>query len=465
MDNFYAEFQDIEMEFWDLELKGIKCWHVIRNSFFVEVYDELVQMEDRHPDQMMKMSLLKKIKFGIGFIMNSILNNPRWRLKTGKEYFVLCTPRKLRYKGEYIYPIIEAALKILDGHYNYIERPNHFVHVKDNHKKNVAYSDYIELKRARNQFLKRYYISDLEKEKIKKITDVFNETFNIRLNQEKIYQNVNDSLTGILTYYYEYGKILDRLQPQYVLEVVHYENAEFALTKAAHERNIQVIELQHGIMGKGHIAYNFKVADEYTPDKLLVFGEYWKESTNYPGKMVAVGYPYLEEQTNDSIMKKNGRTILFVSQGPIAKDLIKLALQLECHLNEKGLQYKLIYKLHPNECQVWRSRYPELVNSKLEVIDNDEKNLYDLFKMTDYQIGVSSTALLEGLAFGLKTIILKAPTCDYFEELIEKEYMLLVECFEDVVSIISDTENSAKDIEFLWKFNSFENLRKELTVY
>lgn len=465
MKSICEQFQDVEAHFWNLELKGVKCWHIIRNSFYMEVYDEIEQMGKRHPDQMMKISFLNKIKLGIAFMVNSILNNPSLRLKKGKEYLILCTPRKQRYKGKYIYPIIEPALNILDGHYNYIERPNHFVHIKDNRKENVAYSDYIELKRAKNQYIKKYYMDDIDKKKVSKIIDILNERFDIALNKDRLYKITNERLTGFLTYYYEYGKILDELQPQYVLEVVHYENAELALTKAAHERNIQVIELQHGTMGQGHIAYNFKSADEYTPDKLLLFGEYWKESTNYPGKMLAVGYPYLEEQISDLPVKKKNKTILFISQGPIAKDLIKLALKLENYIIESKLQYKLIYKLHPNEYQTWKTRYPELLNSNIEVIDNNEKNLYDLFRMSSYQIGVSSTALLEGMAFGLKTIILKAPSYDYFEKLIEKEYMVLVEDLRDVVSIILNHSNSMISVEQLWKSNSFENLKKELTMF
>ena len=47
----------------------------------------------------------------------------------------------------------------------------------------------------------------------------------------------------------------------------------------------------------------------------------------------------------------------------------------------------------------------------------------------------------------------------------KKEYMVLVEGLEDVVSIIFDDHSDIKREERLWKSDSYENLKKELMIF
>lgn len=50
--------------------------------------------------------------------------------------------------------------------------------------------------------------------------------------------------------------------------------------------------------------------------------------------------------------------------------------------------------------------YPDLEQSGIEVIDNYKTELYYLFAISTYQVGaLSSTAIFEGLYFGLQTFI------------------------------------------------------------
>ena len=51
-------------------------------------------------------------------------------------------------------------------------------------------------------------------------------------------------------------------------------------------------------------------------------------------------------------------------------------------------------KLHPGEYETWRKNYPWLEkNKKIRIIDSLEHNIYECFAMSDYQVGVSSTAI------------------------------------------------------------------------
>lgn len=457
-------FQEIELQFKDLKIRETEVWHVIRMHIYNAVIEECENPGEAHPDEAIEMSKGTKLKSGIQFLGNALWHHPRCRLKKGKDWLIVCTPRKIAYKGTYIYPIIEPALRILKGNFNYVERPNHFRHIKDEHTKCVAYSDGIELIRAVNQITGKYRMNEEEKKKINSILDVVDTEFQIKLNRTKLNTRIQECMTGFFTYYKAYGKILDRIKPKYVMEVVHYENAELALTKAAHERGIQVVELQHGIMGPMHISYNLKYTDEYLPDKLIGFGDYWKDCTSYPGEMISVGYPYLEECVEQLQRGEKRKNILFISQGPIAKDLIKLALELEKYFTENQCDYQIIYKLHPNEYSTWKNLYPELQKSGIQVIDNNEKSLYEYFADAFCQIGVFSTALYEGVAFGLKTIIVKAFSYERVQDLIDGNYAVLVEGVEETIAAIEDENIGKYEVDSFWKKHAMENMRRVLTT-
>jgi len=55
-----------------------------------------------------------------------------------------------------------------------------------------------------------------------------------------------------------YSKVIKRIKPKLILEVVSYSESRYAVNHIASKFNIPTVELQHGTMGKYHIAYNFK---------------------------------------------------------------------------------------------------------------------------------------------------------------------------------------------------------------
>jgi hypothetical protein len=71
--------------------------------------------------------------------------------------------------------------------------------------------------------------------------------------------------------------------------------------------------------------------------------------------------------------------------------------------------YTIYYKLRPEEYSGWKERYPTEFQHvpNLRVIDSDAVPLYDYFARCRWQVGINSTALYEGLGFGLTTFVLK----------------------------------------------------------
>lgn len=239
--------------------------------------------------------------------------------------------------------------------------------------------------------------------------------------------------------YYElnykiYKKILEKIRPKVVIEVVSYILNKLALNQAAYDIGILIIELQHGTKGQSHIAYNFKekMKLDTFPQYIFTFGDYWKENTRFPinlENVKSVGWPFFEKQnikfynfTNDNDNDKI--SILFISQGTIGELLSQLAVQLAEFLDLD--KYELIYKLHPGEYDEWEKRYPWLLVNGITVIDNNDKNMHYYFANANIQIGVYSTAIYEGLGYGLKTYILTYPGHEQLSELYENGYAVNV---------------------------------------
>lgn len=57
--------------------------------------------------------------------------------------------------------------------------------------------------------------------------------------------------------YLHYDRMLNRIRPKVIIEVVSYSLPKLIVNDIAKKMNIPTIELQHGTMGKYHIAYNF----------------------------------------------------------------------------------------------------------------------------------------------------------------------------------------------------------------
>lgn len=233
-----------------------------------------------------------------------------------------------------------------------------------------------------------------------------------------------------------YEKILNKCKPKVILEVVSYNRDQMIVNELAKKQGIPTLELQHGTMGRYHIAYNYSGKKDFPqfPDKVLLFSKYWKNVTRLPQKdenILVTGYPYMEEMVRKYKTNKKPKknTILFISQKPIGRDLSKFAVALLDKLKREKEEYRIIYKLHPAECPSWEEDLPELytMRNEIEVISDSSVGIYQLFSESTTQIGVYSTAIFEGLAFGLKTYILDAPGKEYMQDLYQKGYAQLVE--------------------------------------
>ena len=177
-------------------------------------------------------------------------------------------------------------------------------------------------------------------------------------------------------------------------------------------------------------------------------------------KLIIAGFPYFENKLKELLKnsRKNSKKedILFISQGTIGKELSKLAIKLDKLINHE--KYNIIYKLHPGEYYRWEDEYPWLKNSNIEIIDNSKYDIYYYFSRCNFQVGVYSTAIFEGLGFDLKTFIYKIYGYKHMKDLYENNYAQLVASADDIINKLNSGEENIINKEFFWKSNSLKNI-------
>lgn len=254
---------------------------------------------------------------------------------------------------------------------------------------------------------------------------------NFEILSKKILRKILINFEYEYKYYTNFFKVK---QPEKIYIICSY--GKEALIAAAQDLNIEVIELQHGIITKYHVGYNFPdVKIPYFPDKLLLWGEYWKDNVNLPKnmKIELYGYPYLKRQYEKyQNIEKNLNQVIFISQGTIGKKLSEKAIEFA----KENPQLKVIYRMHPGEFLRWKKEYRDLYENRnlenLEISDNNEKNLYEYLFESEYLIGVYSTVIYEALELNLKVGVVKLSGSEHIEDLIVGNYIKLFEKSEKI---------------------------------
>lgn len=265
-----------------------------------------------------------------------------------------------------------------------------------------------------------------------------------------------------------YEKLVRRINPRLIVEVVHYNLQNMMINEIAYKYGIKTIELQHGTMHDEHIAYQYGIDQTIPqlPQALFTFSEYWNQVIHLPQastQVTAMGFPYFEEKAAQSLDDRDDRVtnILFLSQGTIGKYLYQLACELDGLLDRS--QYHIIYKLHPAEYSDWQERYG--ISGKgthMEVIDTPDTDLYNLFAKSSIQVGVYSTALYEGIGFGVRTYLYDIAHADTMDRLVQMGAAEYICSAEDLLHKLSTDKDTRNIKEILWKSNAFPNICAEI---
>ena len=470
------------------EIQGCYPWQLIRMYLYYEITRKTNVFESA---QQSSLSLFDKINSFLPFLKNSILSNPL----SGKEnvdVLIFDHPRKVIFEDEYqdIYSyFLKDTLNQYGKSFETIESPylnQHFRNKSNIKENNVKFNDRILLgsfiHKTRNRG--KLPFTEDEKQLINTVKEEIETAFKIEIDLFRIMEN------HILNFQYDYKKYIELLQrknPKVIFLVVAYENK--ALVAACKKMNIEIIELQHGTISPYHLGYSYpentrkfdgEIKEiEYFPDKILSFGDYWKNACPFPidnENIISMGFPYFEENSKtymeigedkNSEEENNEKTdyqqVLFISQGVIGKYLSELAYETASNINENNdsQNFKFIYKLHPGEYGTWKENYDYLTKAVNEfnnftVIDKSEPPLYELFARSHYQIGAFSTAIYEGLAFNCKTFIIDVPGVEYLDDLIDRDIVKKVKSSEELINYINNENISIQEYDKDYFFKNFD---------
>jgi len=218
------------------------------------------------------------------------------------------------------------------------------------------------------------------------------------------------------------------------------------VNKIANDRNIPTVDYQHAVLSDYYIIYNHNEGSsslykEHLSEYFFSWGEYrlTRYKDNY--KCRVVGNAFFEESRKEFIkVKKNQKSLLLVSDGKYTRDeLVDLAIQL----SKKFKDFVIYYKLRPEEYENWYLNYPKEFSqvSNINVIDNDDTNLYYYLTLCSYVIGTNSTVLLEALPIS-QIIIYKIGWFFEMNDYIEDGLFLSADSCSEVMDLISSKKNA-----------------------
>ena len=84
--------------------------------------------------------------------------------------------------------------------------------------------------------------------------------------------------------------------------------------------------------------------------------------------------------------------------------------------------------------------------------------------ISEYLIGVYSTAIYEGIGCGLETYIYDIAFAEEMDSLVQKGYAEYIHSAEELVNFLNKKPEDLKEKNDLWKENALNNIMKEIQL-
>lgn len=392
-----------------------------------------------------------------------------------KNILIFNHPRKIKNGEYYECMYTEEISKYYNSDTITLEFPEMFDHYSPIFNDNIKYLDQIELiSHGMTQIYRKLGSNKKFLKEVNFLTDLITNELKTEISPDYLLNLIKKRYSIYKTKFKMLKKIIKKISPKIIIETVSYDTNKLIVNELASELNIPTIELQHGVMGRGHIAYNFNSKKHFNffPDYLFLFSEFWEKNTKLPiseNNVKIVGFPYLEKNINFYPPKnkreseENKKRIIILSQPEFSDKVLRLTLNLVNQLNENNSSYYIIYKLHPSESNKKEFIKSEFINDNVKIISNNDYPIYKYFSEVDIQIGVTSTAIYEGLAYNLQTYIYHIEKTDsYMFPLVDNDLATFFDNSSQLIKIMDENKFSAnnKKLEnnYFWPQHSFTTM-------
>lgn len=438
----------------DITIDGIYVWELIRFKVFrqIEAKIDISTKGGQTTTSNDQQSIFKRyFQYINGISKNILFNNPFYCSQ--KEFVFYGSGRRFLHEdGKYWNIYCDPIINTLTNSNMLLEKPYHFDHMKPAKTKNLYHNDLIAYSRgiAEKLQLDNFRLQKSDEKLMKQIQDDFNNEFGVNLD---IVSETESTLKSMKIKVPLYEKLLNRIKPKAV--ILSWANDYLAC--AAKNLGIPAIRLQKGHRHKYRVRYNYP--DDYKAKHsigthVLLWGEWYKQNINYPlpdENLIPVGFPYLEYQKKVYENSPSRKQILFIAGPYDTKHLSQMAVNLDKELQE----YEIVFRLHPSDKNTWKQDYDKLHKSGIEVQNYDEEPLHKMFSESHIQIGINSSAIIEGLYFELETYILdSSDITNTMDFLIHNNYATRIQSHKDlIIRLYEQNPPELKDLSFILESN------------
>ncbi|WEL20071.1 hypothetical protein [Candidatus Nanohalococcus occultus] len=413
----------------DQQIREVYFWERIRNLLTSRIKAEKGLTNSNSNGISQKRLILKRMYL---LVKNVFFRNPL--LAKESEVMFVGIPRRKKQDGSwrdiYCDPIIEKFE--LDYVLFEESHPSRNTHKTPSTTEKIRYLDLIYYLAAIPRLLGfgKPKLSKNEAETLNALEKTLNQRLDVEIDIEEEVVHQISRRKFLLPLY----RILLRIvNPECLIMV---RPGRRTLLEACKIEDVEVVELQHGTITRRHLEYSSSNGSlKNCPDRMLLWGTFWRENCDFSIEdehLHLVGYPFLSDRISRS-ENREGEKILFLSQWDIGEELAKIAVNLS-----KTISEEIVFKLHPEEYRNWSKKYPRLYNSDVEVVE--DADLYKLFSESKLQVGVYSTAIYEGLAFNLRTVIVDLPGSENMSSLIDQEGIHNVETASEIRKVVNEEE-------------------------
>jgi hypothetical protein len=237
--------------------------------------------------------------------------------------------------------------------------------------------------------------------------------------------------------YSTYRRLLSKRQPTEIYCVAAYGGLA-SLVAAAKDLGIRATEVQHGAIDRYHFGYSFGPkpsvqTPRYLPDRLVAWKADWNRiETPCPVEYLDHGYWERLRRTAGNTTRRPGRMIV-LSQ-PVIRE--RLARYLVDRIHRLDV-FDIVIRLHPHERYDTGSREafrPLCQHSNVRLDEGGD--LHQALAEAEYQVGVFSMALFEGVELGCQTLLVPLPGIERVEALFKTGTAKFLDEFIDSLPMV-----------------------------
>jgi hypothetical protein len=417
-EELWSSFLDWEWQVgaWDFFEDQVPLWEYVRVPVFLKLQELSGFMESLSP---VPRPLIWRLA-DPGLLRGMFAANPYFA--PSRPVVCLGIARRLWREFCWYDPYLDPFLDNLNGSYIYLERPEGGRHVQPTRTKHVYYTDLLAgLAACYRRTM--WGISGRVERWLLGLESALQARFRMEVPIAELgraYLAARRCLRGL------YRNLLRRIRPRLGI-IVAINPAERAFVEACRDLGIVTAEMQHGLIGPYDLTYTTPpgIRQKTYPDYALLFGPYWRKVMDLPvaqDNAVEVGFPFFQSLVQQSECPARQPSVLVLSQPGGGNALAQWAIRLA---RAAPRAFRVIFRPHPSE-YFPPERQRDLLDHGIEIADV-RTSIYDLQACSSIQVGVFSTALYEGLAFGLRTYIAPLPGYQYMHPMLKRGWMRLLQ--------------------------------------